>query len=148
MQNAIFGNGRLGLEAISKSDELFVAKRLATFMRYTYSLGKQSLGPELIEVQLVQELYDELRKQLVGMGLLPPSVGASKQVILFYSDKHDLMILPNGALFMSECLLEEVLAAGGLEGLTFVILHELSHLSKSHLRGNLMETLKFGDLKR
>ena len=56
--------------------------------------------------------------------------------------------MANGALFMSECLLEEVLNVGGLEGLAFLLLHELSHLSKSHLRENLISSIKFGDLKR
>lgn len=49
---------------------------------------------------------------------------------------------------MSENLLEEVLDKGGLEGLVFLILHELSHLIKSHLRKNLIDTNKFGDLKK
>lgn len=53
VQNALLGTGRFGLEAMSKNDERFVAKRLAGFLKYTYSIGKQSLGPDLIEVQLV-----------------------------------------------------------------------------------------------
>lgn len=56
--------------------------------------------------------------------------------------------MPNGALFMSESLLEEVLNAGGLEGLAFLLLHELAHVMKSHLRRNLIASTKFGDLKR
>jgi hypothetical protein len=69
-------------------------------------------------------------------------------VVVFYSDKHELLILPNGAMYISECLVEDVLQAGGLEGLSFLLLHELSHLVKSHLRRNLIEQTKFGDLKR
>jgi len=80
--------------------------------------------------------------------VLKSRVGAAQDVVLFYSDKHELLILPNGALFMSECLLEDILKAGGLEGLAFVLLHELAHLIKSHLRHNLIETNKFGDLRR
>lgn len=148
MQNALIGNGRLGLVALTANDERFVAKRLAGFLKYSYSLGKQSLGNELIEVQLVQELYDTLRGYMVKYGHLPSSIAASQDVVLFYSDRHECIILHNGALFMSECLLEEVLAAGGLEGLAFLLLHELSHLMKSHLRENLIESTKFGDLKR
>ena len=72
----------------------------------------------------------------------------STDVVLYYSDNHELIILPNGSLFMSESLVEEALKVGGLEGLSFVILHELSHHVKSHLRSNLIQTHKFGDLKR
>lgn len=91
-------------------------------------------------------MYLELRKHLADTQLL---IGmTSTEVVLFYSDKHELIILPNGTLFMSESLFEEVLKQGGLEGLSFVLLHELSHLIKSHLRSNLIYQNKFGDLKR
>jgi Zn-dependent protease with chaperone function len=111
-------------------------------------MGKLSLGAELIEVQLVQELYDELRQQLVRMQMLPGNVVASQEVIVYYSAKHEFMILPNGSLYLSESMLEEVLSAGGLPGLAFVLLHELAHQVKSHLRQNLISSNKFGDLKR
>ena len=51
-------------------------------------------------------------------------------------------------MFISENLIEDVLRVGGIEGLAFLLLHELSHLVKSHLRLNLIQTNKFGDLKR
>jgi len=47
------GHGRLGFEAMTEDDERFVAKRLSTFIKYSYSHGRLSLGPELIDVQLV-----------------------------------------------------------------------------------------------
>jgi len=80
--------------------------------------------------------------------MLPGVVGAAQEVVVFYSEKHELLILPNGAMFISESLVEDVLREGGLEGLAFLLLHELSHLVKSHLRFNLIESNKFGDLKR
>ena len=51
-------------------------------------------------------------------------------------------------MFISENLIEDVLRVGGIEGLAFLLLHELSHLVKFHLRLNLIQTNKFGDLKR
>ena len=51
-------------------------------------------------------------------------------------------------MFISENLVEDVLRVGGIEGLAFLLLHELSHLVKCHLRLNLIQTNKFGDLKR
>ena len=148
VQNAVLGNGRFGLEAMSPDDERFVAKKLAGLLKYRYSIGKQSLGSELIDVQLVQDLYDELRRHLVSVQMLPGAVGAAQDVVVFYSDKHELLILPNGAMYISECLVEDVLHAGGLEGLAFLLLHELSHLVKSDLRRNLILSTKFGDLRR
>ncbi len=49
---------------------------------------------------------------------------------------------------MSESLLEEILTAGGIEGLAFVLLHELAHISKKHTRTNLREIHRYGDLRR
>jgi hypothetical protein len=49
----LLGNGRFGLEAMTTDDERQVAKKLAGLLKYTYSIGKQSLGNELIDVQLV-----------------------------------------------------------------------------------------------
>ena len=88
----------------------------------------------------------DLRKHLTDTQLLAGMT--SNDVVLFYSDKHELIILHNGTLFMSESLFEEALKQGGLEGLSFVLLHELGHLIKSHLRSNLTQQNKFGDLKR
>jgi hypothetical protein len=45
-------------------------------------------------------------------------------------------------------LLEEVLNIAGLEGLTFIILHELSHLIKKHIRHNLRDSHRYGDLRK
>lgn len=52
---------------MTTDDERIVAKKLAGLLKYTYSIGKQSLGDELIDVQLVQDLYDELRRHLIGV---------------------------------------------------------------------------------
>lgn len=49
---------------------------------------------------------------------------------------------------MSELLLEQMLKAGGLEALTFLIVHELSHLVKEHLPKNLMQSYAYGDLRK
>jgi hypothetical protein len=78
-----------------------------------------------------------------------PSFLSSREVTLFYSGKPEFFILANGSLFMSECLLEQVLRteSGGLEALTCLIVHELSHIVKGDLQKNLMGSHHYGDLK-
>lgn len=44
----------------------------------------------------------------------------------------ELFILPNGAIFMSEPFLEQVLEVGGLESLTFILLNNIAHVVKKH----------------
>ena len=87
-------------------------------------------------------------KHFLENGLIAPSFLSSREVILFYSSEAEFFILPNGTLFLSELLLEQVLKAGGLESLTFLIVHELSHLVKEHLATNLMQTYAYGDLRK
>lgn len=50
---------------------------------------------------------------------------------------------------MSESLLEQVLRteSGGIEALSYLILHELCHLVRGHLQTNLQQTFHYGDLK-
>lgn len=75
-------------------------------------------------------------------------------ITIFYSEirsnqnYRELILLPNGSLFISEQLLNDVLNAAGLEGLTFLLLHELSHLVKKHIRHNLRENYRYGDIRR
>ena len=45
-------------------------------------------------------------KYFIENGLVAPSLLSSREVTLFYSDKPEFFILPNGALFLSEVLLE------------------------------------------
>jgi hypothetical protein len=90
----------------------------------------------------------ELRRIMIANQLLSGAVLSSSEVILFYSEKPEFFILPNGTLFLSEALLEKTLKIGGLAALSFLILHEMSHLVKSHLRANLIGTHKLGDLRR
>ena len=85
-------------------------------------------------------------------GLVEPKFLSSREVILFYSAKPEFFILPNGSLFLSESLLELLLNSKskdncGLEALTFLIVHELSHIVKGHLPKNLMSTHHYGDLR-
>ena len=40
LQNLLFGKGRFGFEALSLRDERFVAKKLASLLKYTYTVGK------------------------------------------------------------------------------------------------------------
>ena len=44
VQNAVMGHGRFGIEAMSEDDERFVAKRLSTFIKYSYSHGRLGVG--------------------------------------------------------------------------------------------------------
>ena len=45
-------------------------------------------------------------------------------------------------------MLSSVLEVAGIEGLAFVMLHELAHIVKHHTRKNLSETHRFGDLRK
>jgi hypothetical protein len=36
IQNALLGNGRFGLEALTQNDERFVAKKLSGLLKYSY----------------------------------------------------------------------------------------------------------------
>ena len=131
----MLGSGKkFGFEALSEADERFVARRLAGLLGYQYSMGKQSLGANLIEVQLVEDLYAYLTGYLRQNGLIVPSFLSSREVYLFYDEKPEFFILQNGSLFLSESLLEEIVRVGGLEGLSYILLHELSHLIRGHLR--------------
>lgn len=76
------------------------------------------------------------------LSLLPMSL-KSDDVNIFYSEcssqsnYFNIVILPNGSLFISNRFLEEVLDIGGVEGLTFVIIHEIAHLVKKDVKKNL-----------
>ena len=97
---------------------------------------------------MVQDLYIHLLEYLYNNGLVQQSLLSSHEVSLYYSSKPELFILSNGSLFMSDSLLEQTLKVGGLEALAFLLLHELSHIIKSHLRMNLLQLHPYGDLKR
>ena len=98
-------------------------------------------------MQLIEELYTYLLKYFLENGLVEPSFLSSREVIVFYSPKPELFILPNGSLFMSESLLEQALRVGNLEALSFLLVNELSHIVKGHLKKNLMQTHNYGDLR-
>jgi hypothetical protein len=89
-----------------------------------------------------------LFKHCHDLGLLPASVKKS-DIVLTYSDVstnsnyHNLTMLSNGSLFMSESFLTRLLSLDGedgLEALTFVLLHEIGHISKKHNLRNLTDT--------
>ena len=106
---------------------------------------------QLIEVQLVEELYGLIARELLEAGLVEPGYLSSREVVIFYSAKPELFILPSGALFISESLLERVLKIkgdAGLECLSYLLLKELVHLIEGHLQANIQEAQKYGDLRR
>jgi Peptidase family M48 len=97
-----------------------------------------------------------LFKHCHDLGLLPASVKKS-DIVLTYSDVstnsnyHNLTMLSNGSLFMSESFLTRLLSLDGedgLEALTFVLLHEIGHIAKKHNLRNLTDTYKWGDLRK
>lgn len=51
-------------------------------------------------------------------------------------------------MFISESLMTEILHKGGIDGLIFLLLSEMAHLHKQHIRQNLFEQHKYGDLKK
>ena len=75
-------------------------------------------------MQLIEELYTYLLKYFLENGLVEPSFLSSREVIVFYSPKPELFILPNGSLFMSESLLEQALRGGNLEALSFLLVND------------------------
>jgi hypothetical protein len=97
-----------------------------------------------------------LFKHCHNLGLLPASVKKS-DIVLTYSDVstnsnyHNITMLSNGSLFMSESFLTRLLTLDGedgLEALTFVLLHEIGHIAKKHNLRNLTDTYKWGDLRK
>ena len=80
----------------------------------------------------------------------------SSLVNIFHSDckfacgrnYYEMFILSNGALFISEPLLTEVLCKSGVEGLVFLILTQLGHIINQDILRNLEETHRYGDLKK
>ncbi len=95
-------------------------------------------------------------KHCHDLGLVPASVKKS-DIVLTYSDVstnsnyHNLTMLSNGSLFMSESFLTRLLSLNGedgLEALTFVLLHEIGHIAKKHNLRNLTDTYKWGDLRK
>jgi hypothetical protein len=63
---------------------------------------------DLVEYQLVAQLYEALLEQCHDLGLVPPGVKRGEVVIYYQTEVgnqanyHQLFVLPNGALFMSE----------------------------------------------
>jgi hypothetical protein len=63
---------------------------------------------DLVEYQLVAQLYEALLEQCHDLGLVPPGVKRGELVIYYQTELgnqanfHQLFVLPNGALFLSE----------------------------------------------
>jgi hypothetical protein len=63
---------------------------------------------DLVEYQLVAQLYEALLEQCHDLGLAPPGVKRGELVIYYQTELgnqanfHQLFVLPNGALFLSE----------------------------------------------
>lgn len=61
---------------------------------------------------------------------------------------YEFFILPNGSLFISEPLFQQLMSQVGMEAIVFLILNEIHHVIKSHHRENLHENKKYGDLRK
>eukprot|EP00347_Sterkiella_histriomuscorum_P014501 403360637 len=142
----------LKFEVLTEKEEKFVARKLSGLMQQIYQ-SRLLLKQDNIDVALVKNLYSYLLDYCHQMGFLPMSVKLN-EITIFYAEVRshqnlrELIILPNGSLFMSEQLLNDVLSSSGIEGLTFLFLHELSHLVKKHIRHNLRENYRYGDIRR
>ena len=96
----------LNLQVFSDKEERFIARKLSGLL--TQSHSQRTLNEELIEVQLVKELYSELIRQGHDSGLLPMVLKSDSEVVVYYSEVqsnknyHNLFILPNGSLFITE----------------------------------------------
>ena len=102
-------------EAISVKQDRFINRKLASLLKYQYCTTK-GVANDTIEVQILTELYGYLTAHLNHLNLT--NIRASRDSInLFYSDSKynvgknyfEFFILSNGALFISEPLLEEIL---------------------------------------
>jgi hypothetical protein len=100
----------LGLEAFSDREEKFISRKLSGLLSQSFSLGKVCMRHDLVEYQLVFQLYEALLKHCHELGILPAAVKAG-ELVIYYSDVHkhgenyhSIFILPNGSLFMSEVI--------------------------------------------
>jgi len=59
-----------------------------------------------------------------------------------------MLLLQNGSCYITETLVNKCIDVAGVDGLAFLIAHELAHISKSHLRKNISRFVKYGDLKK
>ncbi len=58
-------------EAFSDKEERFIARKLSGLLHASYTTGKVCMKEELVEYQLVDELYEVLLRHCHEMGLLP-----------------------------------------------------------------------------
>jgi Zn-dependent protease with chaperone function len=148
--NLVVPTRLLNLEAFSAKEERIIGRKLAGLIAQSHSTV--TLRACLIESQIVGTLYEYLLSHCHELGLLPHAVKRG-ELVLYYSELsstqnyHQLYILPNGALVLSESLLERLLATGGIEALGFALLHELAHVAKRHTVRQL-RAHGFGDLRR
>ena len=107
IMNYVIPTKLLGLEAYSDREEKFIARKLSGLLSQSYSLGKVCMREDLVEYQLVSNLYETLLKHCHELGLVPTSVKRG-ELVIYQADVaqnanyHSLFILPNGALFISE----------------------------------------------
>lgn len=69
-------------------------------------------------------------------------------ILIYYDTRPAITCLANGSCYLSESLLNETLEVAGVDGLAYVLAHELAHMTKSHLRTNLHKMVKRGDLRK
>ncbi len=102
------------MQAFNEREDRFIARKLSGLMAQSQKIGKVTMREELIEYQIVDELLSVLFKHCHELGLLPASVKKS-DIVLTYSDVtsnsnyHNLTMLSNGSLFMSESFLTKLL---------------------------------------
>ena len=121
-------------------------------MKYQYCL-QNGLDAENDSVKLVQSLYSFIYLYLMEAQVIPAgsiklktngeelqidpdliNVFKTESKYSLNTNYFELFILPNGALFISESYLHEILKAGGIEALSFILLNNLGHVIQKHVR--------------
>lgn len=70
------------------------------------------------------------------------------EILIYYDTEPAITCLSNGNCYLSESLVSETLEVAGVDGLAYIVAHELAHITKSHLRTNLHKMVKRGDLRK
>ncbi|CAI2368963.1 unnamed protein product [Moneuplotes crassus] len=126
----------LNLNRVSDPEIRSIARKVATFKKYSHI--KEILDSERIENELVEEVYKEILQKLSIKGL-------KTEVVVYMADEMEMTLLPNGALFISDTLLN---AIDDVRQLVLLILRHLELLRMKALQVNLSKKVKYGDFRR
>ena len=126
----------INLERATDAEMRYIARKVATLMKYSHY--KDKLDNNRIEHELVEEIYSEILKNLHIKGL-------KSEVEVYMSEHMEISLLPNGALFMSDTLLNSV---DDVRQIIFLILRHFELLRMKSCQVNLSKKIRYGDFRR